>query len=140
MVVVTIMLDDFTKLNGATRLIPKSHQKNTFPKNNKIYKQEKQILAPKGSVLIMDGGLWHGGGENIDGSSRWCLLFTYVRWFIKQAFNFSENIPIDIYKNLTEVQKALLGLNSNPPVDEFQRISAKSILPEHNENYKLPIK
>lgn len=139
MVVATIMLDEFTTLNGATRLIPGSHLTKNFPENKKTYKDEKIITGEPGSLLLMDGSLWHGGGKNIDGSSRWGILFTYVRWFIKQAFDFSANIPDDIYSKLNKREKILLGLNSYPPLDEFQRISARSKNCSYNKSYKLPL-
>ena len=139
MVVATIMLDEFTSLNGATRLIPGSHLKKSYPKNNKTYKNEKIISGEPGSLLLMDGSLWHGGGENIDGTSRWGVLFTYVRWFIKQAFDFTENIPENVYSNLNNKEKTLLGLNSHPPLDEFKRISSRSKDFYYNKTYKLPI-
>ena len=139
MVVATIMLDQFTTLNGATRLIPRSHLLKNYPENRKVYKNEKIITGEPGSVLLMDGGLWHGGGENIDGTSRWGVLFTYVRWFIKQAFDFTENIPENVFSRLNNREKVLLGLNSHPPLDEFKRISSRSKDFYYNRSYKLPI-
>jgi len=139
MVVATIMIDEFTTLNGATRLIPKSHLLKKYPQNNKLYKSEKIITGEPGSLLLMDGSLWHGGGENHEGSSRWGLLFTYVRWFIKQAFDFTENIPPNIFSRLHIKEKTLLGLNSHPPIDEFQRISSRSKEFYSNKLYKLPM-
>src|SRR5580693_5201309 len=55
-------LTPFTAANGATRLVPGSHRKT----NPEYGGQHDTIPAemPKGSVLVWDGSLWHGGGAN----------------------------------------------------------------------------
>jgi ectoine hydroxylase-related dioxygenase (phytanoyl-CoA dioxygenase family) len=65
-------LTDFTAANGATRLVPGSH---LGP--NPDYGGKYETIAaemPKGSVLIWDGALWHGGGANTTNTRRIGLL------------------------------------------------------------------
>jgi len=138
MTVVTWMLDDFNLDNGSTKLIPKSHKYDSFPVNKKKYKTEKIITGTRGSVLIMDGSLWHGGSLNKSLNNRWSILATYVRHFYKPAFDFSSNIPYTIYKKLSRNQKKIFGLTSIPPKDEFTRISSISANPFLKNKYKLP--
>ena len=52
--------------------------------------------------------------------------------------NFSENIPSDIFNQLTDERKKLLGLNSCPPKDEFTRITRLSENYEWKKGYELP--
>ena len=138
MVVVTWMLNDFNKYNGATKLIPKSHKNKSFPGDKKKYKNEKIITGKKGSVLIMDGSLWHGGSLNKSLNTRWSILSTYVRFFYKPAFNYSSNLPKSFFKKINKKQKEILGLTSIPPIDEFTRISSISKKPYSKHKYKLP--
>ena len=57
------MIDDFTKDNGGTRVLPKSQRFNTFPINKKNYKNEIIITGKKGSVLLLNAAMWHGSSE-----------------------------------------------------------------------------
>ncbi len=70
--------------------------------------------------------------------SRWAVLPSYGRWFIKPAFNFVENIPAEIFDHLTNERKELLGLNTYPPKDEFTRITRRSKEYEWRSDYQLP--
>ena len=128
------MLDDFTIDNGATRVVPGSHKWSYYAPDNATHKNEIQITGTKGSVLIFNANLWHGGAKNINGHSRWALLLGYSRWFIKPSFDFMQNTPAEIYNILTDKQKDLLGFRLIPPKDEFTRQRRRS------ENFEIPLK
>ena len=84
-------LCDFTEANGATRLVPKSHRRE-----NPVYGQTYETIAaemPKGSVLIWDGALWHGGGANRTGVRRTGIAMNYCAGFIRQQENQQLGIP-----------------------------------------------
>lgn len=134
------VLDDFTEINGATRIVPGSHLNKTYAENGKIYDNELLIKPKKGSVVIFNANVWHGGGPNLDGSSRWAVLLGYSRWFIKPSFDYMKNMTKEIFEKLTSNQKALLGYNLIPPKDEFTRLRRRSENFEIPENYNLPIK
>lgn len=132
------VLDDFTLENGATRILPGSHKNMSYAENGKVYDAEIRVTAEEGSAIIFNANLWHGGGPNLDGSSRWALALGYARWFIKPSFDYMKNTPNDIYEQLTDSQKAILGFNLTPPRDEFtrvRRISSEYAVPE---KYNLP--
>lgn len=89
---------------------------------------------------MYDASVWHGGCQNNTQDSRWSILLTYTRWFVKQAFDFYENTPLDIYEAATEEQRELLGFSSVPPKDEFTRISARTSSPiKPRGDYSLPL-
>ena len=124
-VVATVMLEDFNYSNGATRLFPSSHLLKRFPKkkDNKS-KKIKFISGKAGDVLIMNGSLWHAGSKNFTSKTRWSILITYVRWFLKQAFDMPTSLPPNLKKSCSKDQLKLLGLYSKPPKNEFERINA----------------
>ena len=75
-------LTDFTEANGATRLVPGSHLKD-----NPVYGGAYESIPAemkKGSVLIWDGSLWHGGGANKTGERRTGIAMNYCAGFIRQ--------------------------------------------------------
>jgi len=138
-IVVLWMLEDFTIENGATRIVPGSHKFDYYAEDNKIYDNEIIIQGKKGSALVYNASLWHGGGANITKKTRWGVVLGYGRWFIKPSFDLLNNTPKEIYEKLTDNQKALLGFNSIPPLDEFTRLTRRSSdfqIP--NIEYKLP--
>lgn len=78
-------LTDFTEANGATRLVPGTHRKP-----NPEYGGDYPTIAaemPKGSVLIWDGALWHGGGANRSDRRRTGIAMNYCAGFIRQQEN-----------------------------------------------------
>lgn len=133
------MFDDFTKETGATRVVPGSHKGTTYAEDNKIYDTEIRAEGKQGSVLIYNASLWHAGGKNFTDKTRWGLVLGYGRWFIKPSFDFLKNTPIEIYNQLTDSQKDLLGFRSAPPKDEFTRMRRRSDDFEQPLPYNLPI-
>tara|TARA_B100000989_G_scaffold299038_1_gene292346 strand:- start:17589 stop:18404 length:816 start_codon:yes stop_codon:yes gene_type:complete len=119
--------DDVNRYNGTTIVVPGSHRLRKYAPNklNKI-KNKKYIKAKKGSVLILNANLWHGGSKKDTDGSRWALVLGYARWFIKPSFDYMHNTPASIYKKLNSVEKALLGFNLIPPRDEFTRLRRRS--------------
>ena len=138
-IIVNVMwlLDDFNEKNGSTFIVPKSHLKKKYANNNKIIKNKILIKAKKGSVLIFNANLWHGGSKKQDNNSRWAVLLGYARWFIKPSFDYMKNTPKKIFNNLTNKQKSLLGFDLIAPKDEFTRLTRRSSDYEIPENYIL---
>lgn len=132
------MIDDFTDTNGATRVVPKSHKIREFAKDGESHKDEILITGKRGSALIFNANLWHGGGPNHDGTSRWAYALGYARWFIKPSFDYMRNTPSEIYNALDDNQKKLMGFCNVPPKDEFTRLRRISQIPEVPFDYNLP--
>jgi ectoine hydroxylase-related dioxygenase (phytanoyl-CoA dioxygenase family) len=134
------LLDDFTEQNGATRVVPGSHKFKNFTEDGKVYDEEILITGKKGGALIFNANLWHGGGPNIDGTSRWALALGYSRWFMKPAFDYMQNTPKEIFDNLTSSQKSLMGFDCIAPKDEFTRVRRRTDFFETPAPYNLPKK
>ncbi len=100
-------LTDFTDANGATRLVPGSHQKS-----NPIYGGRYDTIAaemPKGSVLIWDGALWHGGGANKTDKRRIGVAMNYCAGFIRQQENQQLGLPPSLVKTYSPRLQELIG-------------------------------
>ncbi len=133
------MLDDFTEKNGATRVVSKSHLRDNFAQNNKIYKNEIKLTGKKGDAIIFNASTWHGSSKKILDDDRWGMIYSYSRWFLKPDFDYNKNTPLKIFRCLSKEQKKLLGFNFNPPKDEFSRGSARSNKFDKPTNYFLPV-
>ncbi len=133
------MIDDFTKFNGATRLVSNSHKINAFPKYKKKYKKEKIIEGKKGSVLLLNASMWHGSSKKTSDDDRLGMIFSYSRWFLKPSFDHTLNTPLKIYNKLSNYQRELLGFKFSSPKDEFERKSSRSLKNlKPAKNYILP--
>jgi ectoine hydroxylase-related dioxygenase (phytanoyl-CoA dioxygenase family) len=68
-VTVIAMIDDFTTENGATRVVPGTHLRlAAVPKSLAQplahHPDERIVTGPAGSLLVMNGHLWHSGRRN----------------------------------------------------------------------------
>lgn len=81
------LLDDFTNENGATEVIPGSHTSiKRPPRKPTSIELEKliKVIAPKGSVLITSGNLWHRSGDNKSANSRTVILGSFAASYIRE--------------------------------------------------------
>lgn len=69
-------IDDFTAENGATRYVPGSHLQNEMP--NGIEQKLIPAEAPAGSIIVMEGRLWHTSGENRSQARRAGIFSVYT--------------------------------------------------------------
>ena len=59
-------LTDFTDDNGATRIVPGSHRAPSSPELGARLRDPAATMR-RGSILVFDGSVWHGGGANAHG-------------------------------------------------------------------------
>jgi ectoine hydroxylase-related dioxygenase (phytanoyl-CoA dioxygenase family) len=100
-------LTDFTEANGATRLVPGSHRKD-----NPEYGGAYETIAaemPKGSVLLWDGALWHGGGANRTDTRRTGIAMNYCAGFIRQQENQQLGLDPKLVKGFPPRLQELVG-------------------------------
>jgi ectoine hydroxylase-related dioxygenase (phytanoyl-CoA dioxygenase family) len=104
--------DDFTKANGATRLIPKSQKWGDRQPTGK----EKCIYAemPAGSVMFYPGNAWHGGGANTTEKPRLGVILEYVSSWLRAQENHVLAVPRETVAALPERLQELLGYNIFP--------------------------
>ena len=99
-------IDAYTPANGGTELLPGSH----------IATEEKapaippiNIVMSAGSVLLFDGGLWHGGGANTSDHQRRALSLSYCCAWLRQQENAYLSIPLETVRALSRPLQCLLG-------------------------------
>ena len=112
------LLDDFTLENGATRCIPAGHRRlEETPEFGVEYDDEIQICGSKGSVLIVNGGVWHGSSANRTDHDRVGLLGFFCRAFMKPQQDHLKLISDEVIARATPTLKRLLGFDSMPGVN-----------------------
>jgi len=107
-------LDDFTKANGATRLVPQSHkwEAGRWPSDDD---QVIQAEMPAGSVIFYVGHLFHGGGANQTDRPRLGVILEYAASWLRAQETHLLAVPQEIARTLPERLQELLGYNIYPP-------------------------
>jgi ectoine hydroxylase-related dioxygenase (phytanoyl-CoA dioxygenase family) len=100
-------LTDFTEANGATRLVPGSHL-GPNPDYGGAYDTIAAEMA-KGSVLLWDGALWHGGGANRTDTRRTGIAMNYCAGFIRQQENQQLGLDPALVKTFPARLQELVG-------------------------------
>lgn len=103
------ILDDFTEEVGATRYVPRSHLQGHNPDPERQY-ETVSVEAPAGSILAMDGRVWHQSGVNRSTDSHRAALFGYyVRSWIRPQVNWNVFLDPDVAASLSPEFLDLLG-------------------------------
>ena len=107
-------LDDADEANGATRYLPGSHRITCFadvPDDPKA--RMRSFEASAGSVILIDGRLWHTSGENTTADRERALLFAfYARSFLRHQNNWGAALSRATKDGLDPQMKEWLGLAS----------------------------
>jgi ectoine hydroxylase-related dioxygenase (phytanoyl-CoA dioxygenase family) len=115
---------DFTEENGATHIVPGSHK---WGFDRQARRDESvQAVMKAGSVLLYNGTVIHGGGENRGTTPRTALNVTYTLGWLRQEENQYLSCPPHIAKNFDQQLTDLIGYSFGnyslgfftPPFDE----------------------
>lgn len=104
-------LTDFTVANGATRIVPGSHRFHDKPEYGS-HPQSIPAEMPKGSVLVWNGSLWHGGGANNSDKRRVGIAMNYCAGFIRQQENQQLGIPLELVGQFEPRLQELTGFGT----------------------------
>ena len=88
-----IAVEDFTKANGATHLVPGSHLWHDQKVRQPPEVETVQIEMKAGSLVGWPGAMWHGGGANTTQESRMALNLNFNLAFLRQQENQYIGVP-----------------------------------------------
>lgn len=106
-------IDDFTKDNGATLVIPESHAWGDRQRGNPS--EAISVAMSAGSVVFFLGTTWHGGGKNESENARFAVTHQYCEAYIRQQENYLLELSKDTVRKLSSELKALVGYSIYPP-------------------------
>lgn len=101
-------MSDYTAEMGATRVVPGSHLLGP----NEKFSQEDSLPAEmeRGSVLLYNGKIYHGGGANTTADKvRQALNITYAVGWVRQEENQYLSTPPEIAQTLDDDLLKLMG-------------------------------
>jgi hypothetical protein len=98
---------DFTKENGATRVVPGSH---VWEDSRSAHEDEITYAEMKaGSVIIYTGSVIHSGGANVSSADRVGINITYSLGWLRQEENQYLSCPPEIAATLAPDLQRLIG-------------------------------
>jgi hypothetical protein len=102
-------MTDFRSDNGATLLVPGSHQWA----NDRAATPDEIVEAemPAGSVLYWMGGLLHGAGANTSQDWRYGVILTYSAGWLRQEENQYLNVTPERLAELSPETKQIVGFD-----------------------------
>jgi hypothetical protein len=117
------VLDDFTPENGATRIVPGSHRWGKKPQDElkdpmAPHPDEVLVLAPAGSVVVMNAHAWHGGTANRTPARRRAIHSFYCRRDLPQQQYQKRLLRPETHARLSPQLRWLLALD-DPLNDEL---------------------
>ena len=138
-------INDFTKANGATQLVPGSHRwdKNRMPEPEEIAYAEMKA----GSVFIYTGSVLHGGGTNTTDQARLGVFLHYAPSWLRQEENQYLSCPPEIAKDFSPELRSLIGYSkggyvlgffSDPEDKEgkLESVSPEKLFGESKDKYE----
>ncbi|CAN5730536.1 phytanoyl-CoA dioxygenase family protein [soil metagenome] len=132
-------ITDFTEKNGATRVIAGSHRHDSAPELGQSYETSAAEMK-RGSVLVFNGSVWHGGGANLTGETRVGIAMNYCAGWMRQQENQQLGIPMDVAKTFSPrlrklagfgIYRGLLGhIDKCSPVDLLDGVGPRRVVGE----------
>lgn len=109
---VTVLLDDFTKENGATAVRPKSQLDSNYPSDvEDFYKNMIQTTGHSGDIIIFVGLLQHCAMPNKSNMPRTGVLLQYLPKYIRPMEDIKRGVSRDVLKRATGTLRNLLLLD-----------------------------
>ncbi len=102
------MISDFTKENGATRLVSRSHHSGRHPDPKADY-EVVHAEAPAGSFVVWEGRTWHAASLNTGNTPRLGITTYWGAPFCRQLLNFTYGLRPEVAADLSEAERALMG-------------------------------
>lgn len=118
-------LDEYSKINGGTCFIPKSHKLDKFPLDNY---EEIFPIVKAGSVILFDSMIYHKAGVNNTNKYRYGINHMFTLPFIKQQINIPHALK-DKYSQQFPINR-LLGYHSREFYDvlDFRNYRLRRLL------------
>lgn len=105
--------DDVHEANGATRYIPGSQHWTRFedvPED--LLAMSVPFSAPAGSIVAMEGRVWHTSGANVTENERRAMAFAYyTRDFVRPQVNWAIVMQPEMQEGLDDEARRMLGLS-----------------------------
>jgi ectoine hydroxylase-related dioxygenase (phytanoyl-CoA dioxygenase family) len=115
-------IDEFTAANGATWVVPGSHQRGDPPTEEEL-RTALCVECAAGAMLVFDSTLWHCAGRNHSGKDRLAINHQFTRSYVKQQIDYVRALGEAMILGLPARTQQLLGYYTRvvTSLDEYYR-------------------
>jgi ectoine hydroxylase-related dioxygenase (phytanoyl-CoA dioxygenase family) len=115
---VVFCLSDFTRENGATRLVPGSHRLPTLRPPEGPLPGETTVEAGRGSVLVFNIACWHGASAHRGSEPRYAVMTPWRRTWLRPEADLSRIVRPDVLERAGPEGPVIFGLTARPPTTD----------------------
>lgn len=109
-------MDDFSHEAGGTLVVPGSHKNGCHPMTGStVRKMAISVDAPKGSVIVFSGNLWHGAGARTIPGQRIGMTVYFSRMYARTQTPFDQLISDEAIERNPPRFAELVGRNNPYP-------------------------
>jgi hypothetical protein len=122
-----VMLDRFTKENGATLFLEGSHHAEAMPSARYFKAQARQITGDAGDIILFNSLVVHAAAPNRSTDMRRALTLCLGRPFMKPQMDWPRFLPSSVESTLTDKARQLLGFDARmaASLDEYYQPAAR---------------
>jgi ectoine hydroxylase-related dioxygenase (phytanoyl-CoA dioxygenase family) len=116
-------IDEFRPDNGATIVVPATHQREQAPSQAFLDSNALPVECPAGSMIVFDSTLLHAAGENVSGRDRLAINQQFTRSYVKQQVDYVRALGDERILAQKDRTQQLLGWYTRvvTTLDEFYR-------------------
>jgi len=120
---VMFAIDQFSAENGATLVVPRTHQAMEIPDQQYLKENAIPVECPAGSMFVFDSTLWHSAGANTSGADRLAINHQFTRSYIKQQIDYVRALGSAVLLAAKPRTQQLLGWYTRvvTSLDEYYR-------------------
>lgn len=112
---VTLALDDFTPMNGATEFLPRSQFRIEKPSEEEFVRDARAVYPRAGDAAFFNARTWHRGGINRTDRPRHALTINVCRSYMRQRFDYPRLVPPELLAKLGPLGRRFLGFDVRMP-------------------------
>lgn len=116
-------VDEFTRENGATWVLPGTQHLPACPPMEERAARGVVLECPAGSMIVFDSTLWHAAGPNTSGRDRLAINHQFTRSWIKQQIDYVRALGDRVVEAQAPRTQQLLGWYTRvvTSLDEYYR-------------------
>ena len=105
----TLLLTDYTRDDGAFAYVPGSHRLCRHPVGDEAAARAVAVDAPRGSLLVHDGRVWHGSFGRTKPGLRIGMAYAHSRMFMAPLEAYREHVTKELIDRHPPRFASLLG-------------------------------
>ncbi len=112
---VLFCLTEFTRVNGATRVVPGSHLHESRALPGEHPPGEIVVEAPRGTALVFNIALWHGATSNRSDAPRYMVSTPWRRSWMRPEADLSRMVLPEVLERAGPEGRRIFGFTNRPP-------------------------